>query len=165
MILFVASVLFLKVLCLIDGDAKDEEDARSTKDILFDDVLCVLCYPPTCLSCEENDSSIRFSRDGKPYDSTTYFARVRSIFSLLLLLLLVLLLLLLLCCCCCCYHRGYQTWFTTRLFLLRPVSRGTSQTPRETLSRMARRVRRRVRTFLISPGYKIYLLSDQIGLE
>ena len=65
MILFVASVLFLKVLCLIDGDAKDEEDARSTKDILFDDVLCVLCYPPTCLSCEENDSSIRFSRDGK----------------------------------------------------------------------------------------------------
>ncbi len=47
MILFVASVLFLKVLCLIDGDAKDEEDARSTKDILFDDVLCVLCYPPT----------------------------------------------------------------------------------------------------------------------
>jgi len=106
MILFVASVLFLKVLCLIDGDAKDEEDARSTKDILFDDVLCVLCYPPTCLSCEENDSSIRFSRDGKPYDSTTYFARVRSIFSLLLLLLL----LLLLCWCCCCCHRGYQTW-------------------------------------------------------
>ena len=47
MILFVASVLFLKVLCLIDGDAKDEEDARSTKDIVFDDVLCVLCYPPT----------------------------------------------------------------------------------------------------------------------
>jgi len=106
MILFVASVLFLKVLCLIDGDAKDEEDARSTKDILFDDVLCVLCYPPTCLSCEENDISIRFSRDGKPYDSTTYFARVRSIFSLLLLLLL----LLLLCWCCCCCHRGYQTW-------------------------------------------------------
>ena len=107
MILFVASVLFLKVLCLIDGDAKDEEDARSTKDILFDDVLYVLCYPPTLsLSCEENDISIRFSRDGKPYDSTTYFARVRSIFSLLLLLLL----LLLLCCCCCCCHRGYQTW-------------------------------------------------------
>ena len=47
MILFVASVLFLKVLCLIDGDAKDEEDARSTKDIVFDDVLCVVCYPPT----------------------------------------------------------------------------------------------------------------------
>ena len=40
MILFVVLVLFLKVLCLIDGDAKDEEDARSTKDILFDDVLC-----------------------------------------------------------------------------------------------------------------------------
>ena len=47
MILFVGLVLFLKVLCLIDGDAKEEEDARSTKDILFDDVLCVLCYPPT----------------------------------------------------------------------------------------------------------------------
>ena len=47
MILFVVLVLFLKMLCLIDGDAKEEEDARSTKDILFDDVLCVLCYPPT----------------------------------------------------------------------------------------------------------------------
>ena len=40
MILFVVLVLFFKVLCLADGDAKDEEDARSTKDILFDDVLC-----------------------------------------------------------------------------------------------------------------------------
>ena len=105
MILFVASVLFLKVLCLIDGDAKDEEDARSTKDILFDDVLCVLCYPPTCLSCEE-ETIVVFDFPRKPYDSTTYFARVRSIFSLLLLLLL----LLLLCWCCCCCHRGYQTW-------------------------------------------------------
>ena len=47
MILFVVVVLVLLMLCLIDGDAKDEEDARSTKDILFDDVLCVLCYPPT----------------------------------------------------------------------------------------------------------------------
>ena len=47
MILFVVLELFLKVLCLVDGDAEDEEDARSTKDILFDDVLCVLCYPPT----------------------------------------------------------------------------------------------------------------------
>jgi len=40
MILFVVLELFLKVLCLVDGDAEDEEDARSTKDILFDDVLC-----------------------------------------------------------------------------------------------------------------------------
>ena len=67
MILFVVviSVLFLplKMLVLADGDAKDEEDARSTKDILFDAMLCVLCSPPTLFyaSCEEeNDISIRF---------------------------------------------------------------------------------------------------------
>ena len=51
MILFVVVILVLflplKMLALADGDAKDEEDARSTKDILFDDEKCVLCSPPT----------------------------------------------------------------------------------------------------------------------
>ena len=80
---------------------------RGVRKTYYSTMCCVLCViRRLCLSCEENDSSIRFSRDGKPYDSTTYFARVRSIFSLLLLLLL----LLLLCWCCCCCHRGYQTW-------------------------------------------------------
>ena len=165
MILFVVLELFLKVLCLVDGDAKDEEDARSTKDILFDDVLCFVLSADFGLRVVRRKMTLFDFNVTGSLTIQRLVARVRSIFSLLLLLLLVLLLLLLLCCCCCCYHRGYQTWFTTRLFLLRPVSRGTSQTPRETLSRMARRVRPRVRTFLISPGYKIYLLSDQIGLE
>jgi len=136
---------------------------RGVRKTYYSTMCCVFCViRRLCLSCEENDISIRFSRDGKPYDSTTYFARVRSIFSLLLLLLLLL------------YYVGVavavtaaiKLGCTTRLFLLRPVSsRGTSQTPRETLSRLARRVRPRVRTRLISPCYKIYLLSDQIGLE
>jgi len=157
-------VLFLplKMLALADGDAKDEEDARSTKDILFDDVVCFVFSADFVLRVVRRKMTLVF--DFNVTESLTIqrlVARVRSIFSLLLLLLL----LLLLCCCCCYCHRGYQTWFTTRLFLLRPVSRGTSQTPRETLSRLARRVRPRVRTRLISPGYKIYLLSDQVDLE
>ena len=166
MILFVVLELFLKVLCLVDGDAKDEEDARSTKDILFDDVLCFVLSADFGLRVVRRKMTLFDFNVTGSLTIQRLVARVRSIFSLLLLLVVLLLLLLLCCCCCCCcYHRGYQTWFTTRLFLLRPVSRGTSQTPRETLSRMARRVRPRVRTRLISPGYKIYLLSDHIGLE
>jgi hypothetical protein len=106
MILFVASVLFLKVLCLIDGDAKDEEDARSTKDILFDDVLCFVLSADFGLRVVRRKMTLFDFNVTGSLTIQRLVARVRSIFSLLLLLL-VLLLLLLLCCCCCCYHRGY----------------------------------------------------------
>ena len=105
MILFVVLELFLKVLCLVDGDAKDEEDAWSTKDILFDDVLCFVLSADFGLRVVRRKMTLFDFNVTGSLTIQRLVARVRSIFSLLLLLLL-----LLLCWCCCCCHRGYQTW-------------------------------------------------------
>ena len=165
MILFVVLVLFLKVLCLVDGDAKDEEDARSTKDILFDDVLCFVLSADFGLRVVTRKMTLVFdfnvtgsltiqrliSRACGLYSHYYYYYYYYYYYVAVAVAFAV--------------TAAIELGCTTRLFLLHPVSRGTSQTPRETLSRLARRVRPRVRTRLISPCYKIYLLSDQIGLE